>query len=222
MFLFLCPFLCFLFLFPFYVNVSLLCNVVLFPFHVFFSHSDARHPFKNPCSSDHLLFWWTEQLHIYCDVFHPERYRNHVKEMLTQIISSAEAEMSLDLGPRATMQKNTPEDLKIAAGEKAVDESLSDMNEFGSRSIRPDSSENFSKDFLSWKPELLWLVDISVLAIEEMADIAPQSRAFHTLSTAGQHAQVLAEAFCRSQGSWCAHVCSKGNWWQQVVCHKQL
>ena len=53
---FLCPFLCFLFLFPFYVNVSMLCNVVLFPFHGFFSHSDARHPLKNPCSSDHLLF----------------------------------------------------------------------------------------------------------------------------------------------------------------------
>ena len=171
--------------------------------------------------------------------FRPERYRNHVKEMLTQIISSAEAEMSLDLGPRATMQKKTPEDLISSQRERPLVNhdttppmqrqwtneimcTLSDMNEFGSRSVRHDSSENFSKDFLSWKPELLWLVDISVLAIEEMADIAPQSRAFHTLSTAGQHAQVLAEAFCRSQGSWCAHVCSKGNWWQQVVCHKQL
>lgn len=44
--------------------------------------------------------------------FRPERYRNHVKEMLTQIISSAEAEMSLDLGPRATMQKKRPKTWK--------------------------------------------------------------------------------------------------------------
>ena len=150
---------------------------------------------------------------------------------------AAEAEMSLDLGPHP-MQKEMPEDFSSqrerplvnhdttppmqSNGRNEIMCTLSDMNEFGSRSVRHDSSENFSKDFLSWKPELLWLVDISVLAIEEMADIAPQSRAFHTLSTAGQHAQVLAEAFCRSQGSWCAHVCSKGNWWQQVVCHKQL
>lgn len=162
----------------------------------------------------------------------PERYRNHVKEMLTQIISSAEAEMSLELGPHP-MQKKTPEDfhrsgrgrLLIMTPKQWTTEimcTLSDMSEFGSRSVRHDSSENFSKDFLSWKPELLWLVDISVLAIEEMVDIAPQSRAFHTLSTAGQHSQVLAEAFCRSQESWCAHVCSKGNWWQQVVCHKKI
>ena len=101
---FLCPFLCFLFLFPFYVNVSMLCNVVLFPFHGFF--------FAFWCSASlkKSLFIWSSTVLMWTNftstaTFSPERYRNHVKEMLTQIISSAEAEMSLDLGPHP-MQKN--------------------------------------------------------------------------------------------------------------------
>ena len=98
-----CVFLfCFLFMSMFPCYVMLLCFLFMF-----FSHSDARHPFKNPCSFDHLLFWCGPTSHLLQRS--AERYRNHVKEMLTQIISSAEAEMSLDLGPHP-MQKEMPED----------------------------------------------------------------------------------------------------------------
>ncbi len=51
-----------------------------------------------------------QPLHLWSSSFFPpgtERYRKHVKEMLTKIICSAEAEMSLDLEPRP-MQKKTP------------------------------------------------------------------------------------------------------------------